>query len=236
MSDLTLYRVAEDFRSMVELRAQMQELGEDTGPLDQQIAEYFSQDFTRDKIDNVIGYYRHCKMLEAEAVEEKKRVTKLLNSWHDRSEWLLDLCMGAMEITGQKKLEGKTRGYLLLKGNGGLQKLNVADASLLPEDLVEYKGTISGPVWSLILNKMDEYVHHGEIVHGVQMERIPHDGRIRAALELKCDHCQGNGCVSINAWGGEPYSDAPCPACEGTGKNRVPGARLEPRGSSVIVK
>lgn len=221
---LTLYKVAKDFQDMVELRVVLAELGEDTGPIDQQIATYFSQDVTRDKIDHAIGYYRYCEMMQAEAKKERERLKQVEESFRAQADWMLDLCKGAMEITDKKKLEGKTRGYLLLKTNGGKQALEITNPELVPDEFCEYTlKRLSGLVFHRIVKQCSL------TVAACDMDRVPNDYRIRAALAKKCYNCDGTGIMEGNA-------EVICAECEGDGKARVPGARLAPRGAHVEVR
>ncbi len=246
-AEISLYRVAEDFAQLIHLRDIMQSEGEDIGPLDQTIAEYFSHDVTRDKIDTVIGFLRHAETMEAAARAESERCLKMARSFEAQRTYLKVCVQQVMELAGKKLLEGNTAGTLRLKGNGGRQAVEITDASLIPEEMCQYTGTISGAAWkSLRQIALDAYPGMSCLTpeqaladweewsgrQDVQLERIPHKGRIGEALAKDCQVCEGAGKLPYDA-------DAPeeiCAACGGSGKESVPGARLLERGAHVEIR
>jgi len=182
-AELEIFRVADDFAQLIRLREIMLSEGEDVGPLEATIAEYFSHDVTRDKIDTVIGFLRHAEIMELAAKTEADRTRKLAESWKSQREYLKGCVQQVMELSGKKLLEGKTAGTLRLKGNGGRQAVTITDASLIPEELVQYTGTISGDAWEYMESVMLGTGNFDWLERqDVQMERIPHKGRIGEAL------------------------------------------------------
>ncbi len=185
-AELEIYRVAEDFAQLLRLREIMTSEGEDVGPLEQTIAEYFSHDVTRDKIDTVIGFLRHAEIMELAAKTEADRTRKLAESWRSQREYLKGCVQQVMELSGKKLLEGKTAGTLRLKVDGGNQAVIITDASLIPDELVQYTGTISGEAWAkLIADDFDRVCSLEQWLgrQDVQMERIPRKRRIGEELE-----------------------------------------------------
>ncbi len=60
---------------------------------------------------------------------------------------------------------------------------------------------------------------------------------IRKALETPCGSCLGAGEMQEVDPDDRPIGKpGPCNMCAGTGRQLVPGARLEPRGSHIEVK
>jgi len=237
MSDIKqeLYRISDDFASHMRLLDILKSEGEDTGPLEKTIAEYFTHEVTRDKIDSVIGYIRYCEEMRRLALLESDRLKSLAESYETQAAWLKDTVKGVLEMSGQKRLEGLTAGSLTLRANGGKQAVTITDASLVPEEYVQYEGRISGAALKWLRLKFGPLEKYSDFDvfwgrQDVQMERIPHKGRIGEALSKPCDDCNGYGTK-----GGE-RGDPVCDSCGGDGKARVPGARLEPRGNFVAVK
>lgn len=238
MSDIKqdLYRVADDFASHMRLLEILRSSGEDTGPLEKTITEYFTHEVTREKIDSVIGYIRYCEEMAHAAVREMVRLKQLEESWRTQAQWLKDTAKGVLEMSGQKRLEGLTAGSLDLRTNGGRQAVTITEASLVPEEFVQYQGTISAAAWQVLREVAREFPQIGLAStwfgrQDVQMERIPHKGRIGEALSKKCFICDGTGRVGVS----EGYDDF-CQECSGDGLARVPGARLESRGNHVALR
>ncbi len=242
MSDIKqdLFKIADDFSSHMRLLDILRSEGEDTGPLEKTIAEYFSYQVTRDKIDSAINYVRYCETMADAAAAEADRCKALAASFRTQAQWIKDTAKSVLEMSGQKRLEGLTAGNITLRKNGGKPAVTITDVSLIPEELVQYTGTISGQAIGWLRSWMDS---HSKVIEGtrtpfeylmdrqdVQMERIPHKGRIGEALAGKCSQCNGVGAPWNNS------ASVPCTACDGDGLARVPGARLEPRGNCVIVK
>lgn len=228
-TELELFGVRDDFASMLRLRDIMLSEDEDVTALNAEIALYFSHDVTKDKIDQALGATRYCDAMAAIATAEAQRLTALADSWIRQKDWLKSAVKGTLELSGKKRLEGNTAGYFLLKGNGGTQPVEITNASLLPEELVQYEGRISGKAWFAVTCQMSEtWLCRSD----VQMERVPHKGRIAEALQQKCERCRGLGTVVVS---GAP-SPCKCSECDGDGLARVPGAHFAPRNSHVEIR
>lgn len=225
MKDLTIYDIQADLANLIEVRDEMQEKGEDLQHIEQAICDYVAKSVR--KVDGILSYIKHAEMMESAAKAESARLKAVSVTWAGRIERLKHFVRFVMEgmqwDEGRvRKLEGKT-GSLVLKADGGKPAVEITQASLIPEELVQYTGTISGCDFMKMMNAIREVVCNDGWVGSVQMERIPHKGRIAAALEKPCPGCGGNEIV-------------PCQLCGGSGKAVVPGARFAERGSSVIVK
>ncbi len=241
MSDIKrdLFRISDDFAAHMRLLDIMRSEGQDTGPLEQTIAEYFTHDVTREKIDSVIGYIRYCETMADAALAESQRTVNIAKSYRTQVEWLKDCAKGVLEMSGQKRLEGLTAGSLTLRAAGGRQAVEITNASLVPEEFVQYEGKISGRAWQVLHECANGFPDLGLNARwfertDVQMERIPQVGQIGEALARPCACCQGTGEILPSG-----PSDAPvevCTECSGDGLARVPGARLKPRGNSVVLR
>ncbi len=88
---------------------------------------------------------------------------------------------------------------------------------------MKYEGWMSAKAYAAI----PEHIRDRE---DFQFQRITMDAAIRATLEKACMNCLGVGQVQA------PRATYTCPQCNGTGKQLVAGARLEPRGSHVECK
>jgi uncharacterized small protein (DUF1192 family) len=123
-----------------------------------------------------------------------------------------------------RKLEG-VRHTLTLRGNGGVQPVTITDETLLPEEVCDVTIRMSAADWSLIESLVKtEMTEH--ILDRIKVATVPVIERIRKILETPCNGCEGKG---VDALGDT------CVECVGVGRMSVAGARLEPRGESVIV-
>lgn len=129
----SLFQIETQLAELIEYRDTEDLTPEERAVVDQQIAEYVKREIS--KVDSVRAYIRHCEITATAAEEEAERIHDYAQTWKRRGERLKDLCKDLMSTLGKKRLEGKT-GYLLLKGNGGKQALEIYDVPLIPE---EYK-------------------------------------------------------------------------------------------------
>lgn len=148
---------------------------------------------------------------EKEALRAQNRALVL----QGRAENLKSLIKLCMETLGRNRFESAL-GFFRLQGNGGVQPLQVTNESLLPDELCNVEVIMSAETWKRL-------TENNPLVDGAKVTRIPSNSRIRKSLESACSACRG------------VHSDD-CQSCGGSGKAGVPGARLEPRGKSVVIK
>ncbi len=211
--EVSLFQLKTELVGLMQLREEPELSDEERAAIDGQIKAYVSAELR--KADNIIGYLRHCAVMKKAANEEARRVTNLEKMWENREQRLKDLCQTLMIEFGEKRLEGQ-RGAIMLKGNGGLQGLDLAPA-LLPEEFVLYRGWMSSEAYAAIPEQI-----RGR--QDFQFEREPKQGAIREALNKPCPwrRCEGK--------------DPECPHCGGDGKYHVTGARLRDRGSHIEIR
>lgn len=230
MTDLTLWHIEAELSDLVNLRDQMAEAGEDLAPIEQTIREYVGRELR--KVDGIRAYLKHAEMMVHAAQNEANLQKERANVWQSRIDRLKEFCRATMDTWGAKRLDGAT-GSLILKGNGGRPAVTITDASLIPEDYVQYTGTISGEAWESLQSRIvsAENWERWAGRQDVQMDRIPHKGRIGAALSGVCPRCDGHpDLLSVDEF------PAGCPLCDNDGLVHVPGARLEPRGNHIEIK
>lgn len=232
-----LFKISDDFSAHMRLLDILRSTGEDTSGVEQVIAAYFTTDVTRERIDLVINYIRYCEVMAEAAYEEVDRCKELAESYGTQIVWLKDTAKRVLEASGEKRLEGFTAGSLTLRAAGGKAAVQITDASLLSEDLVQYEGRISGEAWESIRETLScirviggkrditawEYWSGRE---DVQLKRVPSLSRIAAELDKPCAKCSGKGLILEKL----------CPECEGNAKRRVAGAGFAERGASVIIR
>ncbi len=180
----SLFQLEHELVELMALREEMVEAGEDVTACDQQIQKYVQLQLR--KVDGIRAYLRHCEVMRAAAIEESGRLVRLATQWQTRHDKLKDICRETMEHFGIKRIEGQ-RGSLSLRGNGGFAALTITDESLIPEELCDYRGVISGTAWKelgeILFSSLKANVDHWKGRQDVQMERHPNNGKIREALK-----------------------------------------------------
>lgn len=216
---LTLYSLTDDLSQLMATRSEMADNGEDTAAIDAEIAAYMQS--LPEKIDSVAHVVRALEAQRDLALAEKHRIEARAKRFQDNLEHLKRYVVDVMEglpepKRGCKKLEGSTS-TLVLKENGGLAPLEIADPAIVSDELCEAIVTVPWTIWKRMtpLYASDRAVTDKAI-------RVPNNAAIRKALGEPCWLCQG--------------TDSACTSCGGSGKNGVPGARLLERGHHVEIK
>lgn len=245
--ELSLYTIEDDLLSLYQMReeaatdcdtaivftgrdsAQSAELMDQLRVIDEQIAEYVKAEIR--KADGIGHHWRHFKLMGDAARAEAKRLSALADGWDARLDRLKAMCLHVMEQfewrAGKPRvIEGKVT-KLYLKGNGGKQAVDITDESMVPDEYKLVTVTMSLPQWNSLLK-----VANGSGVPGAKACVVSSLSLIGAALDRNCEVCGGTGgpCDLSEYGGGE---NEPCPACGGSGKCGVPGARLLERGQHV---
>jgi hypothetical protein len=184
------------------------------------LAEYVTREVR--KVDGIHNYLWSAKVAYEAAREESARFAERARRIKDSSDRLKQLCCDVLAAAGKKRLDGTGGRYLLRKGNGGLQPLQVQE-DVLPEELVDVTVRLPLNEWRALAAR-GIGVDRGKIV-----AREPANDRIRAALQEPCKRCGGIG-------ERPEVGPDPCIDCNGTGKATVPGARLLERGEHLECK
>ena len=249
--ELSLYKLDADLTQLWAMREDAEEelaicgsAGQDVTPIRAELAAieeamklYFAAlpkkvDSTADAwqmLDRLAGERREIKgekficELDREIDRLKERRDGLRKRIESLKRYLLFVMQG-MEWPANKprKLEG-VRHSISLRGNGGVAPLTITDAALLPDELQDMRVTMTFAQYLELRRTVWQKYEEGIEVDGP----FPSNERIRAALAKRCDHCDGAPAVGTKD---------ECQWCSGTGCAVVPGARLDPRGETVIVK
>jgi len=222
-NELSLWHIEDAISQLMDMREEATDPDE-IAVIEGELVKYAQQELR--KVDNVVGYLKHCAMMEGTAKEEAAAQAERARVWKERAARLKRACQATMETyTGgeRKKLEGRA-GVILLKGNGGRQAVTIADPLLVPEEYCDYVGAIPGPVWDAAVAALPGTLGR------VQLLRTPRAALIHEALQQKCEACGGDGLLAFSPDGEK------CTSCGGSGMAGVPGAHLEPRGSHIEVK
>jgi hypothetical protein len=191
------------------------------------------QAYVRDKLvqvddlrDPLMALSEGVALCKARAAAETNRAIMLQNRF-DRLKDAIKQAMQFLEASGywkpkqSKKLES-AHGSFLLKGNGGAAPVEITDETLVPDEYCFVTVKIRADL-------MDRELELNEVDYGDAVKIGPREvskSSVAAALALPCPACQATFGIE----------DVPCDACGGSGLQGVPGARLAPRGESVVVK
>ena len=217
LSRLSLYDLADDLVSLLALREEMAEEKEATDAIDGAIAEYMAALPTQ--VDPVAHVLLTLESQEKLAAEEVARIAARRRRIASAAERLRRYCCNILlqlpkPKNGSRKLEGSTS-TLLLKGNGGVEPLDVYDESLVPEEYCT--ATITMP-WT-------QYVEIPSIhIGAAKVTRSIDNAAVRKGIASQCWFCQGG-----------PEKEG-CGVCGGSGMHNVPGARLLERGHHLEIK
>jgi hypothetical protein len=193
------------------------------------------------KVTGVVAMFRQWKAQRANIKTERDRLKALDNMLEAMETRLKDRVAAALELLpqpakGSRKLVGVDGSQLLLKGNGGLQPLQVdgwdeerrqwvRPDSPLPPDFELATVEMSGTLF-LTLSMMKEYEDKIRLI-----AHVPNNKLIRETLAQPCGRCNATG--RLFSAGDNPEL---CDLCGGSGKATVPGARLRDRGNHVEVR
>lgn len=202
--------------------------------IEKTLAEYQSLEVR--KVDNCHRFLSSIKHLVPALKAEAAAITARARRLEASGEWLKERIMQAMELGGKKRVDGESGRYLMRKGNGGLAKLHVdgwdderkqwtTQEGVLDERFIDVTVTLPASQWEWLI-ELAEIEVPGMVLGVIGNSRsAPSNERIRVALAEQCALCAGRDAV-----------DQSCTDCSGTGKNKVPGARLLERGQHLEVK
>ena len=238
--DLTLYTIESDLRALVEMSEELEPqlleavlTGQDSAELEAALAKvnaeieaYLVKEIR--KVDGVRDFWRTCEKFIETAKEEGRRQMERAREWDTRLTRLKAMCVTVMQSfewqpRKPRRLEG-ARGSISLKGNGGVQPVTITDIDLVPDEYKEVTVNMNVATWNWIKGVIWEKGAEEVVLSLTAKVSTPvaRLDRIRTALESTCGHCGGHS--------------TQCACCGGTGKQGIPGARLDPRGEQVECK
>lgn len=147
---------------------------------EQALAEYAAREVQ--KVDGIAALYRQFDVLAHEARAEAQRLTDRARAFENRRERVKQLAQTVMEANGLTRLEGRTS-RLLLKGNGGLQPLEVTDPAAVPPECCKYIGWINAELWEGIRGFWDGWLDGR--TDEFKVERVVDNDRVRKAISAE---------------------------------------------------
>lgn len=217
---LSLFHIEQTLVDLMAMRDEPDLQPEEREAIEGQITEYVLQHVA--KVDHVRGYLKQCEMFILAAKAEAQAQLTFAARWEARRDSLKALVKGAMETFGKKRLEGQT-GAFSLRGNGGKQPVVIDNPELVPDEYCVYEIALPGRHWELF----SLWSNQAEL--GYEWKRVPRASLIESALQKACSVCVARSSITST-------SVVVCAACGGSGRQGVPGAHLEPRGSHVRVE
>lgn len=173
---LTLWDIESGLQELVLAREEA-ETDEQRSQCDEAIRAYVKAEVQ--KVDGIRAYLKHCDLMEAAAKQEAQRLTAKAKMWEARRERLKEICQAVMAETGRKRIEGRV-GVLRIQQNGGKRPVLLNAPAMVPEELCQYEGRISGAVWHSLRWLLPDWF----LRQDVQMERKPMLAAIGAKLEV----------------------------------------------------
>ncbi len=168
---------------------------------------------------------------DAEAATQRAMI---LQNRYDRLKDLIKLGMETLAAAGQwkpkepRKFES-ARGSFTLRGNGGACPVEITDEALVPDEYCTVSVRFSASLWLSIRTECPDWIGCEIIENAKVGPREVSKSAIAAELAKPCITCRGTGLT-------DDLEIDHCQACGGTGTKGIPGARLAPRGQSLIVK
>lgn len=148
-------------------------------------------------------------------------------SWEARAAKARAYTFEAMKHANVRRIDTPS-GSLSIRGNGGVEPLEIYDAAQIPDELCRATVTMPADLWRAICEHVHDCSGTGEFdgaLYAIMPTREPSNSAIREALAKPCSICNADAGMC-------KY----CEACGGSGKNSVAGCRLKPRGDSLVVK
>lgn len=180
---LTLWDIESGLQELVLAREEA-ETDEQRSQCDEAIRAYVKAEVQ--KVDGIRAYLKHCDLMEAAAKQEAQRLTAKAKMWEVRRERLKEICQAVMGEVGKRRLEGRV-GVLRIQQNGGKRPVLLNAPAMVPEELCQYEGRISGAAWERLRYLLSQVCASAQDAffgrQDVQMERKPMLGSIGARLE-----------------------------------------------------
>ena len=208
---------AEKTRSLTEIEAEAAEV-------DAALMQYVGQ--ILEKVDNIHALLLWARTMENAANDEVRKRSQAVRRLRAMQDRIKAMALQVMEARGIKKAVGTAGRYLLRKGNGGIQALQIDGigengqflaTSPLPSAYRDVVVRMPQVMWDRLRLLFE--------VPDFAVTVVPAQDRIREAMEKPCDWCEDGKEGGVT-----------CTECGGTCKARVPGARLLDRGEHLEVK
>lgn len=227
IATLTLHRLDEELTGLLDYRQQRVEdrehpaEPEELAACDTAIREYMEQ--LPRKVDGVAAVLRHFAEQADSAKREIARLRERKRQIEEDAQRLKDYAAAVLErqplpAKGCRRLVG-AHSTLMLKGNGSVEPLVIAQPELVPDEYCEWSGKLTSVEMDAIPLDLEW-----------RFTRAPSPALVREALIQPCPECEGTGHFD------EIRDALKCEVCNGTGRASVPGAYLGDRGSHIEIR
>ena len=130
----------------------------------------------------------------ADAAERKEKIYhEHAVTWRRRVAGLKALCVRALNYIGEKRIVSATGNVIRRQINGGLQRLEINDEGLIPDECVEFKLTLSFAQYGALNNILSKYpgIESSAILALLRLShRIVDEARVREFIRLY-GYCPG---------------------------------------------
>jgi hypothetical protein len=161
-------------------------------------------------------------------------------SWEARAAKARAYTFEAMKHANVRRIDTPS-GSLSIRDNGGVEPLEIYEPALVPDKFCDVTVTMPADAWRMVVARTQwAGLDRSNPAPRIRIsEPVPSNSAIREALAKPCELCGGSGEIGPLHSPADivpPGPVTPCGACGGSGKNSVAGARLLPRGSSLVVR
>ncbi len=195
--DLNLFQLESGLAGLIEYREERisdtenPPDAEELAALDAEIQRY--EIATPAKVSGVAAVVRNWRAKILTARVEIDRLQKIAAHYEAMETRLKDYVGSILERQpmpkkGCRKLVGADGSQLMLKGNGGLQPLEITDPAMVPDECVRLVGSIPLLVWRGLLESAGI-----DGVEGADFTKQLDNARIREALAQPCEACRATG-------------------------------------------
>jgi len=149
------------------------------GACETALAEYFAREVA--KVDGIRALYKQFDLFAWAARQEMRDLQQRALIFERRRDKIKELAQIVMEAHGLTRLEGRT-GRLLIKGNGGLQPLEITEAAAVPDECCKYMGWVRADLWRVLLDLYSD-LYLADSSGRYSMERIVDNEFTRKVIE-----------------------------------------------------
>ncbi len=233
---LSLHNIETDLRELA-LEREEAESADVVAMIDAEIQRYIEAEIR--KCDGIADFCVHLDALQKDIDGEIKRLQARqykVKRTLDRIKDTVKFVMAGMPWKEGKprKIEG-VRHTISLRGNGGKQAVVVTDESLVPDAFKRVTITVDLEIAHYMRVASSSWKYKNQLWDSLDAGKPEVSlSRISDELNKPCIQCEGTGERKVFE-SDTVVSRVKCPECAGTGKQSVPGARLEERGESVHI-
>lgn len=193
LPDLTLFHLDAELQALVLYREERAAdtadpiTPEELAAIDGEITKYLEA--LPKKVSGVVAVIRDWKAKQEIARQECDRYAGIVRHFEAVEKRLKEYCAVILErqpmpAKGARKLTGADGSMIMLKGNGGLQPLEITDEAQLPDDCKKATITIPLNLWQDVFSAISDSMAD-EVSRNITVVIAPDQGAIRAVIQAE---------------------------------------------------